>query len=64
MPMFIIRAHYNPGVVRLGVVEATDKHAALIMAEGKGMLDDPDADDFTASHLPEVKTTIHGTPAS
>lgn len=54
MPKFIIRAHYNPGVVRLGTVEATNKHAALSMAEEMGLLDDRDADDFTADQAPET----------
>lgn len=52
MPKFIIRAHYNPGVVRLGTVEATNKHHALSVAEEMGLLDDPEADDFTADLAP------------
>lgn len=52
MPKFIIRAHYNPGVVRLGTVDATNKHDALTRAEEMGLLDDREADDFTADLAP------------
>ena len=49
MNRFIIRAHYYPGTVRLGIVAAFDKRDALRVAEELGLLDDPDAVDFTAS---------------
>ena len=52
MPKFKIRAHYNPGVVILGTVEAENKNAALTRAEEMGLLDDPEAEDFTATLAP------------
>jgi hypothetical protein len=53
MHKFIIRAHYYPGTVRLGIVEAFDKSDALRVAEDVGMLDDPEAADFTATIVSE-----------
>lgn len=52
MPKFKIRAHYDPGTVVLGIVEAPDKNAALTVAENMGMLDDPEAVDWTATLVP------------
>ena len=53
MPKFKIRAHYEPGVCILGTVEAANKNHALIIAESMGLLDDPEAVDFTATLVPE-----------
>lgn len=53
MKKYIIRAHYNPGVVRLGTIEATDNNDALHRAELMGWLDDKEADDFTADRIPD-----------
>lgn len=49
MGKFIIRAHYDPGAVILGTVDAPDKNAALTIAEGMGMLDDSEPVEFTAT---------------
>lgn len=54
MPKFIIRAYYDPGVVRLGTVEAQNKNDALTRAEEMGLLDDPEARDFTADLAPST----------
>lgn len=54
MPKFIIRAHYYSGTVRLGTVEAINKNDALRRAEELGLLDDPDAVDFTATVAPDA----------
>jgi hypothetical protein len=58
MNRFIIRAHYFPGVARLGTVEASDKYDALNVAEDMGLLDDPDAVDFTASLAAPTDRTL------
>ena len=56
MPKFKIRAHYDPGTVILGTVEAPDKNAALTVAENMGLLDDPEAVDWTATLVPPAPT--------
>ncbi len=56
MPKFKIRAHYDPGVCILGTVEAADKNHALTVAEQMGLLDDPEAIDWTATLVPPVAT--------
>lgn len=52
MPKFKIRAHYCPGRVILGTVEATDQNEALRVAEKMGLLYDPEAIDWTATLVP------------
>lgn len=54
MAKYKIRAHYYPGVAILGTVEAPNKNAALVVAEDMGLLDDPEAVDFTATLVPQT----------
>lgn len=49
MAKYRIRAHYDPGTVILGTVEAENQYEALSAAESMGLLSDPEAVDFTAS---------------
>lgn len=49
MPKFLIRAHYRFNAVRLATVDADDRRSALNLADEMGLLDDRDAEDFTAT---------------
>lgn len=57
MATYKIRAHYYPGTVVLGVVQAESQNHALIVAEEMGLLDDPEAVDWTATLLPPPPTS-------
>lgn len=56
MERYKIRAHYNPGTVIVGFVEADSERQALIKAEDMGLLDDDDAVDFIATVMPSTSS--------